>query len=367
MQIKDLMDIIRLPFRKEKELYLSLYDIIGFYPRNIRYYQQALMHKSIGHREKGKPVNNERLEFLGDAVLDSVVGHIVYRHFPGKREGFLTNTRSKIVQRETLGRLAQEMGINQLILSNGRNSSHNSYMGGNAFEALVGAIYLDRGYDACMRFMEKRILKEIINIDKVAYKEVNFKSKLIEWSQKNRVKLEFRQTMEGKDKSGSPKFGYLAVLEGNVLGERGEGYSKKEAQQMAAKLTLQRLRKEPQFIDRVFGAKTDRTKMEEMPTMAVPDTEEPQMDFIQDSAPHPMPQPKAKTKKAVKAERLERFDGTDPQQTEKQEQEAEKPRKAKKTVMEEVDELHLDDIKTGTLSREEIIAAAEAAAFEAGE
>ena len=239
MQIKDLMDIIRLPFRKEKELYLSLYDIIGFYPRNIRYYQQALMHKSIGHREKGKPVNNERLEF--------------------------------------------------------------------------------------------------------------------------------RQTMEGKDKSGSPKFGYQAVLEGNVLGERGEGYSKKEAQQMAAKLTLQRLRKEPQFIDRVFGAKTDRTKMEEMPTMAVPDTEEPQMDFIQDSAPHPMPQPKAKTKKAVKAERLERFDGTDPQQTEKQEQEAEKPRKAKKTVMEEVDELHLDDIKTGTLSREEIIAAAEAAAFEAGE
>lgn len=99
----------------------------------------ALLHKSIMHRNsKGKPVNNERLEFLGDAVLDAVVGDIVYQHFPGKREGFLTNTRSKLVQRDTLNKLAQEMGINQLILSNGHSSSHNSYMGGNAFEALVG-------------------------------------------------------------------------------------------------------------------------------------------------------------------------------------------------------------------------------------
>lgn len=88
------------------------------------------------------------------------------------------------MQRDTLNKLAQEMGINQLILSNGHSSSHNSYMGGNAFEALVGAIYLDRGYDACMYFMQKRILAQMINIDKVAYKEVNFKSKLIEWSQK---------------------------------------------------------------------------------------------------------------------------------------------------------------------------------------
>ena len=152
MQINDLIDRIKLPFRKEKELYSSLYEIIGFYPRNISYYKQALLHKSMAKRnEKGKPMNNERLEFLGDAVLDAVVGDIVYRHFEGKREGFLTNTRSKIVQRETLGRLAQEMGIINLIKSNGHSSSHNSYMGGNAFEALVGAIYLDRGYGACMR------------------------------------------------------------------------------------------------------------------------------------------------------------------------------------------------------------------------
>ena len=132
---------------------------MGFYPRRIEYYKLALMHKSVSRRNaKGRPLNNERLEFLGDAVLDAVVGDIVYRHFEGKREGFLTNTRSKLVQRETLNRLAQEMGINQLIHASTHSNSHNSYMGGNAFEALVGAIYLDRGYDSCMRFMQERIL-----------------------------------------------------------------------------------------------------------------------------------------------------------------------------------------------------------------
>ena len=195
-----IIDKIKLPFRKEKELFSSLYQILGFYPRKIEYYKMALMHKSVARRNaKGKPVNNERLEFLGDAILDAVVGDIVYRHFDGKREGFLTNTRSKLVQRDTLNRLAQEMGINQLILSSGHNNSHNSYVGGNAFEALVGAIYLDRGYDSCMRFMQKQILKKLINIDKVAYEEVNFKSKLIEWSQKNKVRLDFQQVSQSKD------------------------------------------------------------------------------------------------------------------------------------------------------------------------
>ena len=136
-----IIDRIKLPFRKEKELFSSLREILGFYPRRIELYKLALMHKSIARRNaKGKPVNNERLEFLGDAVLDAVVGDIVYRHFEGKREGFLTNTRSKLVQRDTLNKLAQEMGINRLILSAGHSNSHNNYMGGNAFEALVGAI-----------------------------------------------------------------------------------------------------------------------------------------------------------------------------------------------------------------------------------
>jgi len=277
--LNNLIDRIKLPFRKEKELYSSLYDILGFYPRNIQYYKLALMHKSIMHRgANGKPVNNERLEFLGDAILDAVVGDIVYRRFPGKREGFLTNTRSKLVQRETLNRLAREMGICRLILSSGSASSHNNYMGGNAFEALVGAIYLDRGYAGCMQFMERRILNRMINIEKVAYKEVNFKSKLIEWSQKNRIRLDFVVKEQGKDKNGSPFFFFCAVLEG-IEGSTAKGYSKKESQQLASKLTLERLKKEPKFIDEVFAAKTNRTKMEEEPVEGVPDTEE-KMDFL---------------------------------------------------------------------------------------
>ena len=123
--LNNFIDRIKLSFRKDKELYFSLYQILGFYPHEISYYKMALMHKSIMHRNaKGKPMNNERLEFLGDAVLDAVVGDIVYKHFPGKREGFLTNTRSKLVQRDTLNKLAQEMGINQLILSSGHSYSH---------------------------------------------------------------------------------------------------------------------------------------------------------------------------------------------------------------------------------------------------
>ena len=229
--LSNLIDRMKLPFRKDKELYLSLRKIIGFYPHDISYYKLALMHKSMYKRNaKGKPVNNERLEFLGDAVLDATVGDIVYRHFPGKREGFLTNTRSKLVQRDTLNRLAQEMGINQLILSSGRSQSHNSYMGGNAFEALVGAIYLDRGYDACMEFMRKRILAQMINIDKVAYKEVNFKSKLIEWSQKNRVRIDFKSILEEKDKTGSPVFVYRVTHQVRDARRRG-GMRRKGLQQ----------------------------------------------------------------------------------------------------------------------------------------
>jgi ribonuclease-3 len=344
MIFQDIINYIKLPFRKEKELYSSLAQIIGFYPRNIQYYKQALMHKSIGRKEKGRPVNNERLEFLGDAVLDAVVGHIVYSHFPGKREGFLTNTRSKLVSRETLGRLAKEMGVLDLVLSNGRNSSHNSYMGGNAFEALVGAIYLDRGFDACMRFMEKKILKEVINIDKVAYKEVNFKSKLIEWGQKNRVKLEFGLISQEKDDNGSPKFAYEVVLEG-IKGEKGEGYSKKEAQQMASKLTLQRLRKEPQFIDAIFAAKTERTKMEEEPVSVPEEEEEPS----KSETPSNSPSLGGESKVGKSSLSREALDGS-PKQGEQEEASI---------------DLSLDDITVTPKeqSREDIIAAAEAAAF----
>ncbi|MCM1109167.1 MAG: ribonuclease III [Clostridium sp.] len=267
----EIIERIRLPFRKDKELYSSFYKILGFYPRNIDLYKQALLHKSSSVRgEQGRWMNNERLEFLGDAVLDSIVGDIVYRHFEGKREGFLTNTRSKIVQRESLNRIAVEIGLDKLIKSSTHSSAHNSYMCGNAFEALVGAVYLDRGYDYCMRFMSRRILQSLVNIDKVAYKEVNFKSKLIEWGQKNRVNVEFRlleQTMEG---NSAPVFNTEVVIEGIACGT-GKGYSKKESQQLAAKVTLTQLKKKSKLQAEIFARKGERTAQEEEPVTAVPD------------------------------------------------------------------------------------------------
>ena len=141
----NLIDGIRLLFRKDKESYLCFYRMLGFYPHDIRFYEQALLHKSFSVKlEQGGLLNNERLEFLGDAILDAVVGDIVYQNFEGKREGFLTNTRSKIVSRESLNHVAEQIGLSKLIKFSIRNSSHNSNMGGNAFEALIGAIYLDR-------------------------------------------------------------------------------------------------------------------------------------------------------------------------------------------------------------------------------
>lgn len=330
----NLIDRIKLPFRKEKELFSALYAIMGFYPHDIEFYKQALLHKSVAKRNaNGRPVNNERLEFLGDAILDAVVGDIVFRHFKGKREGFLTNTRSKLVSRDTLGKLAKEMGLPKLIHSAGHNVSHNSYMNGNAFEALVGAIYLDRGYNACMRFMEKRILTQLINIDKVAYKEVNFKSKLLEWSQKNRVKMEFRELKQERDENKSPVFTTQVFIEG-LEGCVGIGYSKKESHQQASKDTLQRLRREPQFIDAVFAAKGDRTKMEEEPVMSVPDPEKEQQDFIIEK--EPLEVSSAQQDKVVS-----------------------QPAKSAH------DEFTLDDITVTSRekTREEIIAEAEAAAF----
>lgn len=205
--LRNQIDKIRLLFRKDKESYFCFYKILGFYPRNIQLYQQALLHKSTSIRsEKGRPLNNERLEFLGDAILDAIVGDIVYKHFEGRREGFLTNTRSKIVQRETLNKLAVEIGLDKLVKYSTRSSSHNSYMYGNAFEAFIGAIYLDQGYERCKRFMEEKIFKNYIDLDKMSRKEVNFKSKLIEWSQKSKVEVSLNLSSNSLMKIITPCF-----------------------------------------------------------------------------------------------------------------------------------------------------------------
>ena len=257
--LRNQIDKIRLLFRKDRESYFCFYRILGFFPRDIKVYQQALLHKSISMRsEKGRPINNERLEFLGDAILDAIVGDIVYRHFEGRREGFLTNTRSKIVQRETLNKLAVEIGLDKLVKYSTRSSSHNSYMYGNAFEAFIGAIYLD-------------------DPDKMSRKEVNFKSKLIEWSQKNKMEVSFELIEQFLDEEYNPMFHTEVRIEGISAGT-GTGYSKKESQQNAAQMALKKI-KDAAFKEEVQAAKernhATETSTEENP-MAEAVEESPQ-------------------------------------------------------------------------------------------
>lgn len=284
---------MKLPFRKNKEFLSALYDILGFYPHNLDIYRIAFSHKSLGYQRdndvkaggkdrKGgakdrrkprtentsKPLNNERLEYLGDAVLESVVSDILFRHFPHKREGFLTSTRSKIVQREALNRLAADMGLEKLILAaQGTRMAHTN-IGGNAFEALMGAIYLDRGYKHCHWFISNRVVGRYVDLENVAQKEVNFKSKLLEWSQKNRINISFKDSAD--DNKG---FKTIIVMEGITLA-RGNGRSKKESQQEASKEALTRMRREPKTYDNIFRAKEKRTAMEAEESFALPKIDE---------------------------------------------------------------------------------------------
>ena len=263
LRMKNIFDRARLFFCKDKEFRSALYQIMGFCPHNIDLYRTAFAHKSHEYRSKktgNKPLNNERLEFLGDAVLETVVSHIVYRQYPNKREGFLTNTRSKIVSRESLGKLAKELGIDRLIQSQTHGRTHNSYLEGNSFEALMGAIYLDRGFRYAFQFVEKRIIGAVLDLDTVANKEVNFKSKLLEWKQKNRIHLDFVDSSGNNSNSTSPSFHTTVVIEGIPAGE-GKGFSKKESHQAAAKDALTQMRRDADFLDAMFRAKEKRTAM----------------------------------------------------------------------------------------------------------
>ncbi len=256
--LRNQIDKIRLLFHKDRESYFCFYRILGFFPRNIHYYKEAVLHKSILVRgESGRPLNNERLEFLGDAVLDAVVADILYQHFDGKREGFLTSTRSKIVQRETLNKLAVDIGLDKLVKYTTRNTAHNSYMYGNAFEAFIGAIYLDQGYDRCMEFMKEKILTEYIDLEKMSRKETNFKSKLIEWSQKYKFSVSFELIEQRLDKDRSPVFHTEVKVEGLSAG-KGMGYSKKESQQNAAQKALNKIKGNNDFRLQIEEAKALR-------------------------------------------------------------------------------------------------------------
>lgn len=264
--IQDIIDTVRLLFRKDKKPYLRLRSIMGFYPKNLRLYTLALMHKSVSHHDPTMPhINNERLEFLGDAVLGAVVADILYRHYGRQQEGFLTNLRSKIVRRASLNKLAVDLGLDQLITYSGSvTTAHNSYMNGNAFEAFFGAIYLDRGYQYCYRFMEQVVFKTYINIEQTASEETNYKSSLIEWCQKYQYEFTFTQkeTREG----GTPKFASEVRIAGQPIGH-GSGYSKKESDQMAAKEAMQLIKNNKNVtsnIRRAHIAKQEQTRLQSL-------------------------------------------------------------------------------------------------------
>ena len=227
---------------KGKEPYLSFYKVLGFYPDWIDLYREAMTHRSSSIRsKKGKWVNNERLEFLGDAILDAIVADILYKQFDHKKEGFLTSTRSRIVQRETLNKIAIELGLDKLIVSSTRNLAHNTNIYGDALEALIGAIYLDQGYRVAKHFVYETLIKQHINMDKVLKSEVDFKSRLIEWGQKNKVEVSFEVTESSYDGQNNPVFFSCARVAGVEVGS-GKGYSKKESHQMAAKIAIKKLR-----------------------------------------------------------------------------------------------------------------------------
>ena len=259
---------------KGKEPYLSFYKVLGFYPDWIDLYREAMTHRSSSVRSnKGKWVNNERLEFLGDAILDAIVADILYKQFDHKKEGFLTSTRSRIVQRETLNKIAIELGLDKLIVSSTRNLAHNTNIYGDALEALIGAIYLDQGYRVAKHFVYETLIKQHINMEKVLKSEVDFKSRLIEWGQKNKVEVSFEVTESTYDAQNNPVFFSCARVAGIEVGA-GKGYSKKESHQMAAKMAIKKLRESNELQQVLLETtqsetpKTDNPEEEEEETTA---------------------------------------------------------------------------------------------------
>ena len=235
-----------------KEPYFSFYRMLGFYPDKIDLYQEALTHRSSSMRSNsGKWVNNERLEFLGDAILDAIVADILYKKFENKKERFLTSTRSRIVQRETLNKIAVELGLDKIITSSTRNLAHNTNIYGDALEALIGAIYLDQGYRVAKKFVFETLIKQHINMDVVLKSEVDFKSRLIEWGQKYKVEVGFEVTESTFDEQNNPVFESRVIVGGIELGS-GKGYSKKESHQKAAKKAIKKLRNDNELLEKLL-------------------------------------------------------------------------------------------------------------------
>lgn len=216
--------------------------MLGFVPGNLSLYRLAFRHKSVATNvKKGVKNSNERLEFLGDAVLGSVVAEVLFKLYPYEDEGFLTELRSKIVNRANLNQLARKLGFEQLIQYDNRivNSSRQGSLLGDAFEALVGAIYLDRGYDFTRNFLINHIIKTHIDIHKLEQTETNFKSKLIEWCQRHGKDVTF-ELIENQEGESNKLFTVQASVDGEVMG-LGKEFNKKTAEKLAAEKACEAL------------------------------------------------------------------------------------------------------------------------------
>lgn len=241
--LQKLYNELSLLFRKDKETRRMLYGVLGFVPSNISLYKLALTHSS--HTLKKQNMCNERLEYLGDAIIDAVVSDLLYSKYSKEREGFLTKSRSNLVRRETLNDVAIRLGLDELLVAHNTGRQHNNYVYGNAFEAFVGAIYLDKGYSACRRFLLNRVYGKLVNIEEIVSSDDNFKSRLIELSQKMHLAVDFRLVRE-ENRAGGQFFESEVYVCGELCGA-GSGFSKRESQQAAAKeamrlLTLERLK-----------------------------------------------------------------------------------------------------------------------------
>lgn len=229
-------------FSCDKKLSCAIKNIFGFYPGNVFLYQLAFRHKSAAKEIiNGLKMSNERLEYLGDAVLSSIVADYLFKKFPYKEEGFLTEMRARLVSRAQLNKLSIKLGLDSLIKS--EMFSHQSKsMHGNAFEAFVGALYLDKGYGFTKKIVLKRVVEVHLDIEKIQNEDTNFKSQLIEWSQKEKIPIEFKVIDEIGN--GFGKQYIVDLLVNNEVYSSGRDYSIKGAEQIAAGKALDKLQPE---------------------------------------------------------------------------------------------------------------------------
>src|SRR5450432_3199634 len=223
--------------KADKDLRRQLRNVLGLSPGKLNLYKTALSHRSI---REGADENNERLEFLGDAVLSSLVAHYLFMRYPYKDEGFLTEMRSKMVNRNQLNEIALKIGLKKITFYNKfDNSLKISQIFGNTLEALIGAVFLDRGYARTQQWVEKYIIMPYLFIDDLEGIEINIKNKLYGWANKNGKALEF-ETLDEKFENGRRLFTIGATVDGELIAE-AKGYNKKDASQIAAQLAVDKL------------------------------------------------------------------------------------------------------------------------------